>query len=117
MDFLALLITILILDSLWINLFFVYRFSPMIQSVQNSLMVVNQFYFIFTYVIFALLLYIVLPKSTSIQETFLIGLLIFAIYDFTNLATLKNWDLSNAIMDSGWGGVLVASVYALLVQQ
>lgn len=115
MDFLALLITILILDSLWINLFFIHRFSPMIQSVQNSPMVVNQFYYIIAYLILALLIYIVVPKCSSIQEAFLIGFLIYGVYDFTNLATLKNWDLSTAIMDSVWGGVLVASVYAILV--
>jgi uncharacterized membrane protein len=117
MDFLALLITLLILDSLWINLFFIHRFAPMIQSVQNSPMVVNRFYFILTYLIFALLLYIVLPKSSSILEAFMIGFLIFGIYDFTNLSTLKNWELSNAMMDSVWGGVLVASTYVILNHQ
>lgn len=89
----------------------------MIQSVQNSPMVVNRFYFILTYLIFALLLYIVLPKSSSILEAFMIGFLIFGIYDFTNLSTLKNWELSNAMMDSVWGGVLVASTYVILNHQ
>jgi uncharacterized membrane protein len=117
MNFLALLITILVIDSLWINLFFIHRFSPMIQSVQNSPMVVNQTYFVITYLMFALLLYIVLPKSSSIQEAFLIGFLIFAMYDFTNLSTLKNWDLSNSIMDCVWGGVLVALVYIILIRK
>lgn len=117
MNFLALLIVLFIIDSIWINFFFIDRFSTMIQSVQNSPMVVNKFYFIVTYIIFALLLYIVLPKTTSIPEAFLIGLLIFAIYDFTNLSTLKNWDVSNAIMDSIWGGVLVALVYIILIHE
>lgn len=36
----------------------------------------------------------------------LLGLLCYATYDLTNLATLKNWPVSLSLMDMAWGTVL-----------
>ncbi len=38
------------------------------------------------------------------------GLITYATYDLTNLATLKDWPLMVTIVDLGWGAVLAASV-------
>jgi uncharacterized membrane protein len=38
------------------------------------------------------------------------GLITYATYDLTNLATLKDWSLTVAIVDMIWGMVLSASV-------
>lgn len=38
------------------------------------------------------------------------GLITYATYDLTNLATLKNWPLSITIIDLIWGSVLTAIV-------
>ncbi|MGD1106188.1 MAG: DUF2177 family protein [Terracidiphilus sp.] len=40
----------------------------------------------------------------------LFGLITYATYDLTNLATLKDWPLSVTIVDMLWGIVLAASV-------
>lgn len=40
----------------------------------------------------------------------LFGLITYATYDLTNLATLKDWSLTVAIVDMIWGMVLSASV-------
>jgi uncharacterized membrane protein len=40
----------------------------------------------------------------------LFGLITYATYDLTNLATLKNWPLTVTIIDLVWGMVLSASV-------
>ncbi len=40
----------------------------------------------------------------------LFGLITYATYDLTNLATLKNWPLSLTVVDLVWGAVLAASV-------
>ncbi len=42
------------------------------------------------------------------------GAATYAVYDFTNLATLKNYDFSFAVVDTLWGGVLFAIVRFLL---
>jgi uncharacterized membrane protein len=50
-----------------------------------------------------------LPKS--LLEAFGIGAATYAVYDFTNLATLKKYDPTFAIADTLWGGTLMAAVY------
>lgn len=40
----------------------------------------------------------------------LFGLICYATYDLTNLATIKNWPLTVTIVDLIWGTVLSASV-------
>ncbi len=66
----------------------------------------------------ALVVYIALAylvtKTKSPMEAFKVGAATYAVYDFTNLAMFKNYTLSFAIMDSIWGGILLAIVrYAL----
>lgn len=43
----------------------------------------------------------------------LFGLMTYATYDLTNLATLKNWPLLVTVVDMIWGTVLSASVSVL----
>jgi uncharacterized membrane protein len=66
----------------------------------------------------ALIVYLALAylvtKTESPLEAFKVGVAVYAVYDFTNLAMFKNYSLSFAIMDSIWGGILMAMVrYAL----
>jgi uncharacterized membrane protein len=40
----------------------------------------------------------------------LFGLVAYATYDLTNLATLKNWSLKVVLVDMAWGAFLTAAV-------
>jgi uncharacterized membrane protein len=44
--------------------------------------------------------------SKSTPEAGLIGLSTYAVYDFTNLTTLKGYSVEFAVADSLWGGIL-----------
>lgn len=46
----------------------------------------------------------------SIGFGFLFGLITYATYDLTNLATLDGWPLKLTMVDLAWGGVLSAIV-------
>uniref|UniRef100_A0A6C0BKV7 DUF2177 family protein n=1 Tax=viral metagenome TaxID=1070528 RepID=A0A6C0BKV7_9ZZZZ len=50
-----------------------------------------------------------IPKSA--MDAFLLGLTVYAVYDFTNLATLTHYTTQFAILDSLWGGVLFTLVF------
>lgn len=64
-------------------------------------------------VVYLALAYLVLKTETPL-EAFKVGVAVYAVYDMTNYAMFKNYTLSFAIMDSIWGGILLASVrYAL----
>ena len=62
-------------------------------------------------VYFALAYLVQIAKSTP--EAGLIGLSTYAVYDFTNLATLTHYKLEFAIADSLWGGILFMIVREL----
>ena len=51
-----------------------------------------------------------LQQTHSNSEAFLMGLCVYAVYDFTNLSTLTNYTVEFAIADSLWGGVLFTLV-------
>ena len=66
-------------------------------------------------VVYFALAYLALLPKTSL-EAFLLGLCVYAVYDFTNLATLANYDWRFAVADSLWGGVLFTIVHVVLAQ-
>lgn len=52
--------------------------------------------------------YFILHQNKSVPEAFLLGVVIYGVYDTTNYATLKRWSESLAITDTLWGGTLFA---------
>jgi uncharacterized membrane protein len=71
------------------------------------------FYFLF---IFGILVFVVLPglKENALPvmllKAALFGLITYATYDLTNLATVKDWPLVITIVDLIWGMVLTTIV-------
>jgi len=74
------------------------------------------FYLLF---IFGIVYFVLIPglKSSSMKGTLLraalYGLITYATYDLTNLATLKDWPVVLSIVDMTWGTVLSMSVSAI----
>ena len=54
------------------------------------------------------LYYFILKNDKPVMDAFLLGLVIYAVYDSTNYATFKKWAPSFALMDTLWGGTLFA---------
>ena len=109
--FISITLIILICDFLWINFIFIKPFGDMIQNVQNAPMKFNLIPVIYSYFILILFTYFIIPKLNSRYEAFLCGFLVYAIYDSTNYATLNNWNITIASVDSIWGGILFLIVY------
>ena len=71
------------------------------------------FYLLF---VAGLLVFVVVPclQSGSTKKVLILGalfgLITYATYDLTNLATVKDWPLSVTAVDMLWGGVLATSV-------
>lgn len=67
------------------------------------------FYLLF---IFGLLFFVVLPGlregalGATLLRAALYGLITYATYDLTNLATLKDWPVTMTIVDMAWGTFL-----------
>jgi uncharacterized membrane protein len=54
--------------------------------------------------------YFILREKKSWKQAFLLGIVIYAVYETTNYATLKDWKPKTVVMDTLWGGILFAIV-------
>jgi len=55
------------------------------------------------------LYYFILREHRSPLDAFLLGIVIYGIYESTNYATFKKWNPTLAVMDTLWGGVLYST--------
>jgi uncharacterized membrane protein len=116
----VLLLTLIVFLSL--DFVFLYSMSSMfnkqIVAVQGSPVVFDVYAAALCYIalIFGIYYFIIREKK-SILEAFYLGVIIYAVYETTTLALLKNWTYKTAIIDTTWGGILFALttfiVYAL----
>lgn len=70
------------------------------------------------YVLIALLVALfVVPKAGSIGGAFvwgaLAGLILYGVYDFTNMSFLKDWTWTVTLIDVAWGTLMVGGVSAV----
>ena len=53
--------------------------------------------------------YFVISRQGSLQDAFVLGFVMYGVYDATSYAVLKDWDETLAVIDTLWGGVLLAT--------
>lgn len=106
----------LALDMIWLgfvaNSFYASNLGYLMKAEINWL-AAALFYALF---IIGLVVFVIAPalqKSSyrhAIVFGLLFGLVTYATYDLTNLATIKDWPLSVTIVDLAWGSSLAATV-------
>lgn len=114
-------ITFFVLDYLWLNhiakKLYVNNMHE-VATIQNGDIQITLWAGIIVYIFLALgIVHFVLPlfkPNDSIFNVFLmgafLGFVIYGVYDFTNLATLKSWPLLLAVIDVGWGSLATGLV-------
>lgn len=76
-------------------------------KIQNAPFQLNTLGAFFSYLCIIILLnYFVLLRSGTLFDAFLLGTLTYGVYDMTNMALFKDWDMTLAIIDTIWGGTL-----------
>jgi uncharacterized membrane protein len=83
------------------------QFKPMIAVIQGSALQFRLWAAIPVY--FALGYLLTIP--TSWRQAAFMGSATYAVYDFTNLATLSKYPLKFALQDTLWGGALMAIAF------
>lgn len=106
-------LTLLVLDILWIYYFMGPRYHKLVLNIQSEKMKVNIYSGFFAYIFMVyLLLEVVLKYKMTLKEGFIFGFMVYGIYDLTCGAIFKKWDFQLAIIDMIWGGfVYMASIY------
>ncbi len=104
-----------VIDMIWLgfvaNKFYQTQLAHLLGPVNWTAAIV--FYLVY---IVGILIFAVVPalEAGSWQRAVVLGALFgffcYATYDFTNLATLKDWPLAVVIVDIIWGAVLTGSV-------
>ena len=84
-------------------------FDQQIRLVQGSSIQMNFVAAAICYIIlvFGINHFILEPKK-SVYEAFLLGLVIYGVYETTSYSLLKNWRFSTVVVDTLWGGILFA---------
>jgi uncharacterized membrane protein len=100
------------IDLLWLGLVarsFYQQYLGFLMAPNPNWSVAILFYLLF---VVGLLVFVVLPGleandlKTTLYRAALFGLITYATYDLTNLATLKDWPALLSIVDMFWGTVL-----------
>lgn len=117
--YLVLLVAFFAIDMLWLGLVarsFYQQYLGFLMAPSPNWFVAILFYLLF---IVGILFFVVAPglESDSFKATLLraalFGLITYATYDLTNLATLKDWPVLLSVVDMLWGTFLSVSVSAI----
>ena len=82
-------------------------FANQVKKVQGDPINVNLLATAICYIFLILgLNYFIIKPRRSVQDAFLLGLVIYGVYETTNWALFKNWSIFTVILDTLWGGFL-----------
>lgn len=101
-------IVFIMIDSVY--LYFIKDFfTSQIKLIQGSPIIINSYAMIICYIIliFAMNYFIIIPNR-SILDAFLFGLIIYGVYETTNMALFSKWSWTTVLIDTLWGGTLFA---------
>jgi uncharacterized membrane protein len=104
--FLISAILFVVIDFLYLNLIKNY-FANQVKIVQGSPLKVNLLGTLLCYIflIFGINYFIISSKKTA-YDAFLLGLIIYGVFETTNYALFSKWSILTVIMDTLWGGIL-----------
>ena len=106
------ILTLLILDILWIMFFMGKKYQEQIPQIQGTQLKTNSTMAIFAYMLMVLgLVIFVLPNiregyelRDSLMYGFLFGIIVCGVYEFTNATVFEKWNINIAFIGVLWGG-------------
>ena len=102
-------ITMVVIDSAYLSLMKGY-FMNQVKNVQGTPLKINFLATAICYIFLILgLNYFIIKPRRSVQDAFLLGLVIYGVYETTSWALFKNWSVFTVILDTLWGGALFAA--------
>ena len=112
--FVKILLLFVIIDSPYLYLISK-SYGKMIYNIQKSSMQINLFSAILCYLLLALAMYLfIVKKKASMKDAFLLGFIIYGVYETTSHALLTNWNPYMVLIDTAWGGILFTLVHYLI---
>jgi len=101
-------IVFVFIDTIYINLISNY-FTIQVKNVQGSPIKINFLATLLCYIFLVFgINYFIIKPNRSIQDGFLLGLVIYGVFETTNMALFSKWSWLTVIIDTLWGGILFA---------
>tara|TARA_B100000287_G_C20599680_1_gene767550 strand:+ start:285 stop:641 length:357 start_codon:yes stop_codon:yes gene_type:complete len=108
-DYVKSTVILLALDSIYLNMVSGH-FNKIVKSIQGSDIKFNMSAAIACYIALAFAInYFIIKDKRPVLDAFLLGFVIYAVFDLTNMVIFKKWNLMTSLMDMTWGGILFAS--------
>ena len=109
-------IIMLLLDFVYLSTFSKF-FSNIVYNIQNSKLKFKILGAVLCYIFLIFgLNYFIIDQKKPLLDAFLLGIVIYGVYETTSYALLDNWPLSAVVLDTVWGGVLFTLTYFLTLK-
>jgi uncharacterized membrane protein len=99
-------VMMLLLDSIYLSTFSNF-FNKVVEKVQGTKIQLNLSGAILCYLFLIFgINYFILDQKKSLTDAFILGLVIYGVYETTSFTLLKNWSFNAVLLDTLWGGIL-----------
>ena len=120
LKFLLISIIILSMDILWLNIYLGKYFGDMVKEIQGEEMNLKYLQAAISYLFICISHYYFIISNITDKDnkklyldSFLLGLFIYGIFEFTSGAIFKNWKILPLFVDTIWGGILYLLSYII----
>jgi uncharacterized membrane protein len=104
-------IIMLLLDSVYLITFSNF-YNNIIKNIQGEKIKLNiiSALFVYLFLIYGLNYFILNQSKTTLIDAFILGVIIYGVYEMTNYAIIKKWSPYAVVLDTVWGGILYTLV-------
>jgi uncharacterized membrane protein len=105
---------VLFIDILWINIYMKQHFRELVLNIQGEDLNLKIIPTIISYflIIFSIY-YFIIRENKLYLDSFILGIIIYGIFEATSMAIFKKWDYYTLILDTIWGGILYVISFAI----
>lgn len=119
-DVIVLSVIVLLLDYVYLSNFGAKPFLNMVKNIQGEATVLNYPAAGIAYILLILAMHqFVIKEKNNYKRAFMLGIIIYGVFDATNMALFNKYSYSVAIQDTLWGGILFATslyLYQITIQ-
>lgn len=99
-------LSMLILDAIYLSSFST-QYNSMMKTIQGSPLRMKPHYALIVYILMILGWKLLIDnKKNIVKNSVILGIVIYGVFDFTNLAIFDNYSLKLGLIDMVWGGLL-----------
>jgi uncharacterized membrane protein len=103
---LLLFLLLIIIDFIYLSII-QNKSNEMIYNIQNSYINIKYISILFCYLFLTFgLYYFIIKENKKPFDAFILGLVIYGVYDTTNYGIFDKWDIKLLFIDILWGGIL-----------